>query len=86
MAAQPIVILGGFLITGEAYAPMCRWLFTVGAWGWRRLLDRTAALVDRLVCLGSPHTALRATPLRQLVDRRYPGACFAEVVAQWWCD
>ena len=144
MAAQPIVILGGFLITGEAYAPMCRWLeqrcdqpvrlvpasridwlFTVGAWGWRRLLDRTAALVeelaagsptgkvtlighssggvmlrlflgaepfagrvyngvalvDRLVCLGSPHTALRATPLRQLVDRRYPGACFAEAVA-----
>ena len=64
MAAQPIVILGGFLITGEAYAPMCRWLFTAGAWGWRRLLDRTAALVDR----------------------RYPGACFAEVVAQWWCD
>jgi len=71
---------------------MCRWLFTVGAWGWRRLLDRTAALLDR----------------------RYPGACFAkavagdglvpvgsaclqgflgprwygtpEVVAQWWCD
>ena len=81
MAAQPIVILGGFLITGEAYAPMCRWLFTVGAWGWRRLLDRTAALVDRLVCLGSPHTALRATPLRQLVDRRYPGACFADAVA-----
>lgn len=83
MAAQPIVILGGFLITGEAYAPMCRWLeqrcdqpvrlvpvsridwlFTVGAWGWRRLLDRTAALVDR----------------------RYPGVCFAEVLAQWWCD
>jgi len=143
MAAQPIVILGGFLITAEAYAPMCRWLeqrcgqpvrlvpasrldwlFTVGAWGWRRLLDRTAALVeelaagsptgkvtlighssggvmlrlflggepfagrvyngvalvDRLFCLGSPHTALRATPLRQLVDRRYPGARFADAV------
>jgi len=143
MAAQPIVILGGFLITAEAYQPMRRWLeqrcgqpvllvpatrldwlFTVGAWGWRRLLDRTAALVeelaagsptgkvtlighssggvmlrlflggepfagrvyngvelvDRLFCLGSPHTALRATPLRQLVDRRYPGACFADAV------
>ena len=53
MAAQPIVILGGFLITGEAYAPMCRWLFTVGAWGWRRLLDRTAALVEELAA-GSP--------------------------------
>ena len=101
------------------------WLLTVGAWGWRRLLDRTAALVqelaagsptgkvtlighssggvmlrlflgpepfegrvydgaalaDRLVMLGSPHTALRATPLRQLVDRRYPGARFADRVA-----
>jgi len=143
MAAQPIVILGGFLITAEAYEPMrawleqrcgqpvrlvtatrLDWLFTVAAWGWRRLLDRTADLVeelaaasptgkvtlighssggvmlrlylgaepfagrvydgvqrvDRLFCLGSPHTALRATPLRQLVDRRYPGACFANAV------
>ena len=143
MTAQPILILGGFLITEEAYQPMCRWLeqrsgqpvrlvpasrldwlLTVGAWGWRRLLDRTAALAeelaaasptgritlighssggvmlrlflgaepfqgriyngvvvaDRLICLGSPHTALRATPLRQMVDRRYPGACFADAV------
>ena len=143
MTAQPILILGGFLITEEAYQPMCRWLeqrsaqpvrlvpatrldwlFTVGGWGWRRLLDRTAALAqelaaasptgkvtlighssggvmlrlflgpepfegrvyngaalaDRLICLGSPHTALRATALRQLVDRRYPGACFADAV------
>jgi len=143
MTAQPVLILGGFLITEEAYAPMGRWLeqhsgqpvrlvpasrfdwlLTVGAWGWRRLLDRTAALAeelaaasptgritlighssggvmlrlflgaepfqgrvyngvvvaDRLICLGSPHTALRATPLRQLVDRRYPGACFADAV------
>jgi len=39
------------------------------------------ALADRLFCLGSPHTALRATALRQLVDRRYPGACFADAVA-----
>lgn len=145
MTGQPILILGGFLITGEAYAPMCRWLeannhgqpvrlvpasrfdwlFTVGAWGWRRLLDRTAALArelaaasptgritlighssggvmlrlflgsepfagriyggaalaDCLICLGSPHTARRATPLRQWVDRRYPGAFFADDVA-----
>lgn len=143
MAVQPIVILGGFLITAEAYEPMrcwlerrtgqpvrlvpadrLDWLLTIGTWGWRRLLDRTAALVqelasasptgkvtlighssggvmlrlflgdqpfagrryngvalaDRLFCLGSPHTALRATALRQLVDRRYPGACFADVV------
>ena len=143
MTAQPILILGGFLITEEAYQPMCRWLqqntaqtvrlvpatrldwlLTVGAWGWRRLLDRTAdvaqelaaasptgkitlighssggvmlrlflgaepfegrvyngvSVADRLICLGSPHTALRATALRQLVDRRYPGACFADAV------
>ena len=26
MTAQPILILGGFLITEEAYQPMCRWL------------------------------------------------------------
>lgn len=143
MATQPIVILGGFLITAEAYAPMrgwleqrcgqpvrlvpagrLDWLLTIGTWGWCRLLDRTAALVqelasasptgkvtlighssggvmlrlflgdeafagrrynglalaDRLFCLGSPHTALRATALRQLVDRRYPGAFFADAV------
>ncbi|MFM2080758.1 MAG: hypothetical protein RLZZ219_1440 [Cyanobacteriota bacterium] len=143
MAAQPILILGGFLITAEAYEPMRQWLerqagqtvrlvpasrldwlVTVHAWGWRRLLDRTAdlvaelaaasptgrvtlighssggvmlrlflgsepfegrvyggaELVDRLIMLGSPHTALRATPLRQLVDRRYPGAWFADAV------
>jgi hypothetical protein len=35
---------------------------------------------DRLYTLGSPHTAVRATPLRQMVDRRYPGACFADQV------
>jgi hypothetical protein len=143
MPPQPIVILGGFLITAEAYEPMRHWLqersdqpvavvpasrfdwfLTVGALGWRRLLDRTAArvrdlaaaspsgrvtlighssggvmlrlflgsepfqgrvyngaaLVDRLFMLGSPHTALRATPLRQLVDRRYPGAFCGEAV------
>ena len=31
---------------------------------------------NRLVTLGSPHTALRATPLRRMVDRRLPGAFF----------
>jgi triacylglycerol esterase/lipase EstA (alpha/beta hydrolase family) len=143
MTVQPIVMLGGFLITAEAYEPMrlwleqhggqpvrlvpanrLDWLLTTSAWGWRRLLDRTATLVqtlasesptgkvtlighssggvmlrlflgpepfegrtyngaacvDRLFMLGSPHTALRATPLRQLVDRRYPGAFCAEMV------
>ena len=35
---------------------------------------------DRLYTLGSPHTAVRATPLRQMVDRRYPGAFFADAV------
>lgn len=35
---------------------------------------------DRLYCLGSPHTAVRATPLRQLVDRLYPGVAFAPAV------
>ena len=140
---QPVLILGGFLISAEAYQPMCDWLaartlqpvelvpanrfdwlLTSFGIGWRRLLDRTAqraeALAsrsptgritlighssggvmlrlflgadrfegrlyngrqwaDRLYCLGSPHTALRATPLRQLVDRRYPGAWFADAV------
>jgi hypothetical protein len=37
-------------------------------------------LADRLITLGSPHTALRATALRQWVDRRLPGAfCAPEV-------
>ena len=143
MPDQPVLILGGFLITEEAYQPMCRWLqqhtqqevelvkatrfdwlLTSWAWGWRRLLDRVAeraeALAarsptgrvtlighssggvmlrlflandpfagrtyngtrwaDRLYTLGSPHTAVRATPLRAMVDRRYPGACFADRV------
>lgn len=26
MPVQPVVILGGFLITAEAYGPMCLWL------------------------------------------------------------
>ena len=141
--AQPVLILGGFLITEEAYQPMCSWLqqhtqqpvelvpanrfdwlLTSWAFGWRRLLDRVAAQAevlsarsatgkvtlighssggvmlrlfladapfagrrydgkrwaDRFYTLGSPHTALRATPLRQMVDRLYPGACFVDQV------
>lgn len=31
---------------------------------------------NRLITLGSPHTALRATPLRRMVDRRLPGAFY----------
>ena len=133
---QPVVILGGFLITEEAYLPMAEalrlsgvehvvvvpvsrfdWLLTSWGFGWRRVLDRVAAAVDalqplsasgqvtlvghssggvmlrlylsdepfqarryggsercnRLVTLGSPHQAIRATPLRAMVDRRFPG-------------
>ena len=133
---QPIVILGGFLITQEAYQPMrhclavrsgqplervelvsvgrLEWLLTVWPSAWARILDRVAlaverqarlsptgrvtlvghssggimlrlflddqpfegrrwngrALVDTMVMLGSPHTALKATPLRQRVARQ----------------
>ncbi len=140
--AQPILILGGFLITAEAYTPMAEqlatatgqpvqvvsvsrpeWLLTVVPFGWAQILDRVAiwsrALAagsptgritlighssggimlrlflsdlpfegrryggrhwaDRLICLGSPHTALRATPLRAMVDRELPGAFHPEV-------
>ena len=133
---QPVVILGGFLITEEAYEPMAQWLkgqgvrdvlvvpmskldwlLTAWGFGWRRVLDRVEAMVkqlhnrspkgkvtlighssggvmmrlylsdalfqgrvyngakrcNRLVTLGSPHQALRATPLREMVDRRFPG-------------
>jgi hypothetical protein len=37
-------------------------------------------LADRLLCLGSPHTALKATPLRALVDRELPGAFHSDSV------
>ena len=133
---QPVVILGGFLITEEAYQPMAAWLINQGvtdaqvvsvtrtdwlltswAFGWRRVLDRVDLLVkrlqvtsptgrvtlighssggvmlrlylsdqpfqgrcyegasrcDRLITLGSPHQAVRATPLRAMVDRCFPG-------------
>jgi alpha-beta hydrolase superfamily lysophospholipase len=137
----PTLILGGFLITPEAYAPMAEaiavataqaavvvpasrgdWLLTSWSLGWTRLLDRAQALllelaaasptgrvnvvghssggvmlrlllgdepfagrvyghrgrVQSLVTLGSPHQAIRATALRQLVDQRYPGALFKQ--------
>ncbi len=143
MPAQPIVILGGFLISPQAYTPMAEWLerrsgqpvrvvpvgkaewlLTVFAFAWARILDRVAAtvaelarrsptgrvtlighssggimlrlfldeapfqgrrydgkaLADTLVMLGSPHTALKATVLRRMVQRRLPGSAFADRV------
>jgi len=140
---QPIVVLGGFLITAEAYGPMvarlaslsgqpvrlvgvgrAEWLLTVFPFAWARILDRVAtvtadlaarsptgrvtlighssggimlrlflddapfqgrrydgkALADTLVMLGSPHTALKATVLRQMVQERLPGSAFADRV------
>lgn len=38
------------------------------------------ALADTLIMLGSPHTALKATVLRQMVAQRLPGATFADRV------
>ena len=133
---QPVVILGGFLITDEAYQPLVDWLrvkrginasvvhasrtdwlLTTWGVGWRRLLQRTEDRVvkvlkdsgcehvtlighssggvmlrlyladhglhgaslngqrhcNRLISLGSPHQAERATPLRARVDRLLPG-------------
>ena len=142
---QPGLILGGVLITAEAYAPMVEalarqsgsgqpvrlmevsrleWLLTVFPFAWARILDRVATLAaelaqasptgritlvghssggimlrlflsdlpfqgrryggrrlaNHLICLGSPHTALKATPLRALVDRELPGAFHADAV------
>ena len=140
---QPIILLGGFLITAEAYEPMRltlesltgqpvhlvnvsrpEWLLTVFPFAWASILDRVGTAVKRLalisptgkvslvghssggimlrlflddqpfqgrryggknlanllVMLGSPQTAIRATALRKMVDRRLPGAYFAEVV------
>ncbi len=133
---QPVVVLGGFLITDEAYLPLASWiesrcaapvrivhatradwLLTSQARGWIRLLDRVdrcvkqlasssssgrvtlighssggvmlrpylsdrpflyrryggKALCNRLITLGSPHQAKRATALRMLVDQTFPG-------------
>ena len=136
---QPVLILGGFLITAEAYEPMrallasrirqpvevmavgkVEWALTVFPFAWARILDRVAKAAERLaaasptgritlvghssggimlrlflddrpfqgrryggrrwadtlVMLGSPHTALKATALRRMVERRLPGAFF----------
>ena len=133
---QAVVILGGFLITDEAYTPLAEWirshtgaevrvvhvsrldwLATTWGFGWIRLLDRVDTCVkdlqvgsatdrvtlighssggvllraylsdqgflgrcysgalrcSRLITLGSPHQARRATALRALVDQRFPG-------------
>ena len=141
-AAQPVVILGGFLITNEAYAPMASWIeshlgaevrvvpasrfdwmLTSWAIGWRRLLDRVhhhvgtlarlsptgqvtlighssggvmlrlylsdepfsgrtyggASHCNQLITLGSPHQAQRGTPLRLMVDRKFPGTPCSDV-------
>ena len=141
--SQPVVILGGFLITEEAYRPLADWihqaagapvrivpaskldwLATSWGFGWCRLLDRVdscvrelqsksstgrvtlighssggvmlrpyladqtflgrrfngAARCNRLITLGSPHQALRATPLRARVDREFPGCPEADRV------
>jgi hypothetical protein len=143
VSSQPVLILGGFLITAEAYGPMVNtlaslsgqpvrlvpvsrleWLLTVFPFAWARILDRVARaaaelardspsgritlvghssggimlrlflsdlpfegrcwggrrVADRLICLGSPHTALKATPLRALVDRELPGAFHSDSV------
>ncbi len=141
--AQPIVVLGGFLVTTDVYAPMAAelrrltgarvevvptsrplWMQTSFVSGWRRVLDRVDALArelsadsptrkvtlvghssggvmlrpyladtdfagaswgggarcDRLVTLGSPHQAVRASPLRARVDRELPGCPLADRV------
>ena len=141
--SQPVVILGGFLITEEAYRPLAAWieqatgaavrivpaskldwLATSWGFGWCRLLDRVDSSVrelqsqsptgrvtlighssggvmlrpyladqvflgrrfngatrcNRLITLGSPHQAVRATPLRARVDRELPGCPEADRV------
>ena len=141
--SQPVVVLGGFLITEEAYRPLADWvehatgapvrivaaskldwLATSWGFGWCRLLDRVDSLVrelqdqsptgrvtlighssggvmlrpyladqtflgrcfngatrcNRLITLGSPHQAVRATPLRARVEREFPGCPEADRV------
>ncbi len=140
---QAVVILGGFLITDEAYNPLAEWirshtgaevcvvhasrldwLATTWGFGWIRLLDRVESCVrtlqagssrdrvtlighssggvmlraylsdqsflgrsyggsmrcNRLITLGSPHQARRATALRALVDQRFPGCPHSDQV------
>tara|TARA_Y100001968_G_C19382952_1_gene731289 strand:- start:100 stop:810 length:711 start_codon:yes stop_codon:yes gene_type:complete len=140
---QPIVLLGGFLITDEAYLPIKKWvktnmnlelnivnvrkidwLLTNWYFGWRKILNRVDKEVQRLksssptgkvtlighssggvmlrlylgdkstniqaynglkdcnilITLGSPHQAIRATKLRAMVDKMYPGNFYSKEV------
>ena len=140
---QPIIILGGFLISEDSYIPMAKWLeneisqpvkiikvskldwlLTNWTYGWKRILDRVNAVVkelsylsttnkvtlighssggimlrlflsdyqlggityngrnsaNKLITLGTPHQAKRATYLRKLVDEIYPGNFYSSSV------
>ena len=139
---NPIIILGGFLITSEAYDSAKNTIedisgrkvyivdVTRGDWfksnsseGWINILNKVKDKVDfalqetkskkidlighssggimlrlylsnesfkdtifngksitrNLVTLGSPHQAIRATPLRKFVDEKYPGNFFQNI-------
>ena len=143
ISSQPILILGGFLISSKTYSAMSSWLkiktnfpvkvveasrfdwlSTNWTYGWKNLLDRVDKEVealrllsptgkvtlighssggvmlrlyladakfagriysglekcDSLITLGSPNNATRATPLRAMVSRKYPGAFFSNSV------
>ena len=140
---QPVIILGGFLITDEAYIQMAEyiarkidysvlviktskfdWLLTNWDFGWKRILDRVDKSVKQqqkhsptgkvtlighssggimlrlylsnynlsgeifrgaeksncLITLGSPHNAKRATRLRSLVEKEFPGSFYSDNV------
>ena len=139
---NPIIILGGFLITSEAYNPAKNtietisgrkvyvvdvtrkdWLRSNSAEGWITILNKVKDMVTfaleenkankidlighssggimlrlylsnepfkdtvydgksitrNLITLGSPHQAVRATPLRRFVDEKYPGNFFENI-------
>ena len=142
MIKNPIIILGGLLITSEAYHPIKKaienisgrnvyvvdvtrgdWFKSNSAEGWVNILNKVkdkvalalketkAKKIDlighssggimlrlylsnepfkdtifngksttrNLVTLGSPHQAVRATPLRKFVDEKYPGNFFQNI-------
>ena len=139
---NPVIILGGFLITSEAYENMKKiieqisgrkvyivevskvdWLLTNSVGGWSNIMNKlnqikeialqenSSGKVDlighssggvmlrlylskdifngkkyggsdftsNLITLGSPHQAKRATPLRKLVDEKFPENFFKNV-------
>ena len=139
---NPIIILGGFLITEEAYHPAKNaienisgrkvyvvdvtrgdWLKSNSAEGWKNILNKVKnkvafvlketkaeqidlighssggimlrlylsnepfkdtvydgkSITRNLITLGSPHQAVRATPLRRFVDEKYPGNFFENI-------